>query len=343
MATIREVAGRARRIADHGLARRQRHALRLPRDPDARDGGDGGARLPSERRGPLAPAGTHPHAGPRPPGQREPVLRRARAGHRGRRLRPGPQRGPVQHGGRGAPGACLRRPPHQAPGGRAPVRARRQPRGRPPRPAAPAAARRPGRPRSSGRADRRRAERQARRRLPGDPPSHRPRAPSDRVHRGPVEPAHERPAAPGVPGRPGRGRPSRSTRASSSAGTITPSPAGRPRGACSPRRTPRRPSSRPTTSWPSASCGPPGELGRRVPDDLAVVGYDDIELASYTTPPLTTVSQSAGEVGRAAVELLLAAARRSGSPARPPDARDPAGRAGLVRKPGVNRPRREIR
>jgi LacI family transcriptional regulator len=58
-----------------------------------------------------------------------------------------------------------------------------------------------------------------------------------------------------------------------------------------------------------------GELGRRVPGDLAVVGFDDIELASYTTPPLTTVSQSAGEVGRAAVELLL---ERLADPARPP-------------------------
>ena len=58
-----------------------------------------------------------------------------------------------------------------------------------------------------------------------------------------------------------------------------------------------------------------GELGRRVPDDLAVVGFDDIELASYTTPPLTTVSQSASEVGRAAVELLL---QRLADPARPP-------------------------
>jgi LacI family transcriptional regulator len=58
-----------------------------------------------------------------------------------------------------------------------------------------------------------------------------------------------------------------------------------------------------------------GELGRRVPGDLAVVGFDDIELASYTTPPLTTVSQSASEVGRAAVELLL---ERLADPGRPP-------------------------
>ena len=62
MATIREVAGRARRIAHHGLPRRQRHALRLARDPRARHGGDGGARLPPERRRPLAPPGADPHA-----------------------------------------------------------------------------------------------------------------------------------------------------------------------------------------------------------------------------------------------------------------------------------------
>lgn len=57
------------------------------------------------------------------------------------------------------------------------------------------------------------------------------------------------------------------------------------------------------------------EAGRRVPGDLAVVGFDDIELAAYTTPPLTTVTQCAAEVGRAAVELLL---ERIASPARPP-------------------------
>jgi LacI family transcriptional regulator len=47
------------------------------------------------------------------------------------------------------------------------------------------------------------------------------------------------------------------------------------------------------------------ELDLRVPEDLAVVGFDDIELASYTMPSLTTVAQPKAEIGRTAVALLL--------------------------------------
>ena len=43
----------------------------------------------------------------------------------------------------------------------------------------------------------------------------------------------------------------------------------------------------------------------RVPDDLSVLGYDDISIASYTIPPLTTVAQPITEMGATAVELLL--------------------------------------
>jgi LacI family transcriptional regulator len=47
------------------------------------------------------------------------------------------------------------------------------------------------------------------------------------------------------------------------------------------------------------------EAGRRVPEDLAVVGYDDIELAAFAMPPLTTVAQPKAEMGRAIVKLLV--------------------------------------
>ena len=42
----------------------------------------------------------------------------------------------------------------------------------------------------------------------------------------------------------------------------------------------------------------------RVPDDVAVVGYDDVELSSMTDPPLTTVHQPSYELGATAYELL---------------------------------------
>ncbi|CAA9404170.1 MAG: Transcriptional regulator, LacI family [uncultured Nocardioides sp.] len=45
--------------------------------------------------------------------------------------------------------------------------------------------------------------------------------------------------------------------------------------------------------------------GRRVPDDLAVVGYDDLGVAEATTPPLTTVRQPVHEMAERATRMLL--------------------------------------
>src|SRR5690606_26838995 len=46
------------------------------------------------------------------------------------------------------------------------------------------------------------------------------------------------------------------------------------------------------------------EAGMRVPEDVAVVGFDDLPLASQTKPPLTTVAQPIREMAEAAVRLL---------------------------------------
>src|SRR5262249_35419894 len=53
------------------------------------------------------------------------------------------------------------------------------------------------------------------------------------------------------------------------------------------------------------------QLGRCVPDDVSVVGYDDIPLASHKRIQLTTVHSDAAEMGRRAVELALGAAREN--------------------------------
>lgn len=59
------------------------------------------------------------------------------------------------------------------------------------------------------------------------------------------------------------------------------------------------------------------ERGRRVPEDVAVVGMDDTALAAYCTPPLTTIRQPFAEIGRRAVEHLLAQINDPGTAAVP--------------------------
>ena len=47
------------------------------------------------------------------------------------------------------------------------------------------------------------------------------------------------------------------------------------------------------------------EAGRRIPDDVALVGYDDSAIARHMEPPLTSVRQPIEEMGRAKTDLLL--------------------------------------
>src|SRR5690606_10331619 len=48
------------------------------------------------------------------------------------------------------------------------------------------------------------------------------------------------------------------------------------------------------------------ELGIRIPQDLSVVGFDDIEIASLLGPPLTTVRTDSYKVGVEAARLIMA-------------------------------------
>jgi DNA-binding LacI/PurR family transcriptional regulator len=47
------------------------------------------------------------------------------------------------------------------------------------------------------------------------------------------------------------------------------------------------------------------EKGVRVPEDLSIAGFDDIDFAAYCNPPLTTVRVPAAQMGEMAVEMLL--------------------------------------
>lgn len=59
------------------------------------------------------------------------------------------------------------------------------------------------------------------------------------------------------------------------------------------------------------------DRGLRVPEDLSVVGFDDVPLSRRLTPPLTTIRQPVADIGRVAVETLRAAI--DGDPISSPD------------------------
>lgn len=73
----------------------------------------------------------------------------------------------------------------------------------------------------------------------------------------------------------------------------------------------RRGSNRPTAIFACNDMMALGTLGAlyqaglRVPDDVAVVGFDDIVLASYTAPPLSTIQQPKYEMGELAAKVLI--------------------------------------
>ncbi|WP_127792069.1 LacI family DNA-binding transcriptional regulator [Agromyces sp. LHK192] len=71
----------------------------------------------------------------------------------------------------------------------------------------------------------------------------------------------------------------------------------------------------------------------RVPDDIALVGYDDIDFASAAVVPLTSIRQPAALIGHTAVELLLREAEGAAAGAAGPDAGAGASRERVVFQP----------
>lgn len=58
------------------------------------------------------------------------------------------------------------------------------------------------------------------------------------------------------------------------------------------------------------------ETGRTIPGDIAVIGFDDIELASIVSPPLTTVQIPRYEMGQSAMNLLLKTMNKESLPSQ---------------------------
>jgi DNA-binding LacI/PurR family transcriptional regulator len=96
-----------------------------------------------------------------------------------------------------------------------------------------------------------------------------------------------------------------------------------------------------------AGMGTAFEAGLRIPEDLSVVGWDDIAVAEYLHPALSTVAQHPFEDGRMAATLLLEAieGRRFEEPVGTPDPvfRPRASSGRVPRRTRRNRPPRPDR
>jgi len=58
------------------------------------------------------------------------------------------------------------------------------------------------------------------------------------------------------------------------------------------------------------------EAGVKIPDELSVIGYDDIALASFSTPPLTTIAQPKHAIGQLTAQILVDRIAHPESPLR---------------------------
>jgi len=136
----------------------------------------------------------------------------------------------------------------------------------------------------------------------------RPRAPPDRLPRRPPRPGVGPAPRGGIPSDDGRRRPARRA----GPGAVRRVPDGDQR---RPGARPARPSGPADGGLRSQRPdGDPGDAvaqssGLRIPDDLSVIGFDNIPEAAAATPGLTTIAQPLQSIGQTAMQLLLALLR----------------------------------
>ena len=82
---------------------------------------------------------------------------------------------------------------------------------------------------------------------------------------------------------------------------------------CWPRTPASTRCSPPPTRWRWARCGCSRPAGRAIPEDVAVIGFDDSKAALHADPPLTTVHQPTEAMGRQMARLLVGPHPRRGA------------------------------
>ncbi len=80
------------------------------------------------------------------------------------------------------------------------------------------------------------------------------------------------------------------------------------------------------------------EVGIPVPDRVSIVGFDNLDIAAFTIPPLTTIDQSGVEMGRVAAEMLLDMVEHDEADQPPPDRADVVLEPALVIRRTTSRP-----